>query len=215
MSTPTLIGVPAFRGAYTARFLQDGGHPEVLMPLLRCVWTHTFNTDTRAMLHSLLAEDWVRLALHRPPLPAGGRWAPGVGQPMLTSDPAARTGSLNEDLDGLLGWMYLVHVEHRTVTVYEATCHRRWLRHSVHHLNPVEDLFVTDPDLPDGGGTVCTVCGAVDEIEYHELPSMIGYGQDTCAACTRCGSSVTTDPMFGAHITRAPWPPAAAHGAPH
>jgi hypothetical protein len=37
---------------------------------------------------------------------------------------------------------------------------------------------------------------------------MAGYGHDTSTACTRCGSSVTTDPMFGAHVTRKPWPPA-------
>jgi hypothetical protein len=55
--------------------------------------------------------------------------------------------------------------------------------------------------------TVCGVCGAVDEIDYQELPSMAGYGLDTCTACRRCGSCVTTDPMFGAHVTRNPWPP--------
>ncbi len=211
MSTPTLIGVPAFGAAYIARFLRDGGHPGVVVPLLRRIWNHTFGTDTPAMLAGLLAEDWGRLAVDRPPFPMEGRWVPGVGQPMSTSQPTARTGGLNEELDGMLEWMYLVHVEHRTVTVYEATCHRQWLRHSVHYLDPVEDVFVTDPDLPDGG-TVCTVCGAVDEVEYHELPSMVGYGHDTCAACTRCGSSVATDPMFGAHITRTPWPPAPKPG---
>jgi hypothetical protein len=53
---------------------------------------------------------------------------------------------------------------------------------------------------------VCTVCGAVDEIEHQELPSMVGYDLDTCTSCQRCGSSVTTDPMLGAHVTRKPWP---------
>lgn len=93
--------------------------------------------------------------------------------------------------------------------MYEATCHDRWLRHSVHALNPIEELFVTEPD-PHGDTepamTVCTVCGAVDEIEHQELPSMVGYGLDTCTSCQRCGSSVTTDPMLGAHVTRKPWP---------
>ena len=45
------------------------------------------------------------------------------------------------------------------------------------------------------------------EIDEIELPSMAGYGDDTCTTCRRCGSSVSTDPMFGAHITRKPWPP--------
>ena len=34
----------------------------------------------------------------------------------------------------------------------------------------------------------------------------IGYDLDTSTACRRCGSSVSTDPMFGAHVTRKPWP---------
>jgi hypothetical protein len=55
--------------------------------------------------------------------------------------------------------------------------------------------------------TVCTVCGAVDEIDYQELPSMTGSDVDTSTGCTRCGSRVATDPMFGAHVTRMPWPP--------
>jgi hypothetical protein len=54
--------------------------------------------------------------------------------------------------------------------------------------------------------TVCTVCGAVDEIDYQELPFMTGSGMDTCTGCLRCGSSVTTDPTFGAHVTRKPRP---------
>jgi len=49
---------------------------------------------------------------------------------------------------------------------------------------------------------VCTACGALDEVEQHEMPSMLGYGVDTSTSCLRCGSSVTTDPMFGAHVTR-------------
>jgi hypothetical protein len=36
---------------------------------------------------------------------------------------------------------------------------------------------------------------------------MVGYGVDTATSCNRCGSSVTTDPMFGDHVTRKPWPP--------
>ena len=104
----------------------------------------------------------------------------------------------------------MIHPEQRIVVVYEATCHARWLRHSLHHLNPVEELFTVEPD-PDGTGepavTVCGVCGAVDETDSQELPSMVGSGRDTRTTCQRCGSTVTTDPMFGAHLTRTPWPP--------
>ena len=42
---------------------------------------------------------------------------------------------------------------------------------------------------------------------YLERKHVVGYGHDTCTACQRCGSSVATDPMFGAHFTRNPWPP--------
>lgn len=58
--------------------------------------------------------------------------------------------------------------------------------------------------------TVCTVCGAVDETACPEVPSMVGGGHDTCTICQRCGSSVTTDPLFGARVTRNPWPPGPA-----
>lgn len=55
--------------------------------------------------------------------------------------------------------------------------------------------------------TVCTVRGAIDELAHHKVPSTAGGGHDTCTICQRCGSSVTTDPMFDAHVTRNPWPP--------
>jgi len=134
---------------------------------------------------------------------AGSR--PRPPRPAPSKGAAPRRGQLTETVDGFLEWLYLLHPALRIVEVYEATCHTRWLRHSLHHLNPEEELFVIEPD-PRGGTvpdmTVCTACGAVDEVEYHELPSMVGYGVDTCTSCRRCGSSVATDPMFGAHVDR-------------
>ena len=59
---------------------------------------------------------------------------------------------------------------------------------------------------PDGEQR-CTVCHAVDEIDSGELPSMVGYGLDTWSRCRRCGSTETSDPMFGLHTRPAPWPP--------
>ncbi|WP_433229864.1 hypothetical protein ACQP2H_30225 [Micromonospora sp. CA-248260] len=208
MSTPTLIGVAALRGRYTARRLQFGEAPETLVPVLRRIWTDTFGRDTDAMGVALLAHDWWTLAVN----PKRRRWdrlppVPGLGYP--TEYGAVRQGSLREDLDGVVEWMYLLHLDQRRLVVYEATVHGRWLRHSAHHLDPVEELFVTEP-ADDGGGpemTVCTVCGAVDEIDHVEVPSMAGYGYDTVTSCTRCGSSIATDPMFGDHLVRKPWPP--------
>ena len=43
---------------------------------------------------------------------------------------------------------------------------------------------------------VDTVCGAVDEIDHVEVPSMAGYGYDTATSCIRCGSSVATAATF-------------------
>ncbi|MGC4864679.1 hypothetical protein ACLQ3B_04490 [Micromonospora sp. DT53] len=210
MSTPALIGVAALRGRYTARSIQLGEDPEVLVPLLRRIWTDTFGHDTDAMAAALLARNWWSLAVN----PKPRRWhrqppVAGLGYPTVTENNTNRQGSLREDLDGFDEWMYLLRPDQRLLVVYEATVHGRWLRHSVHHLDPIEDLFVTAPALADGGPemTVCTVCGAVDEIDHVEVPSMAGYGHDTATSCTRCGSSVATDPMFGAHITRKPWPP--------
>ncbi|MEU1968911.1 hypothetical protein ABZ541_14035 [Micromonospora sediminicola] len=209
MSTPTLIGVAAFRGRYTARLIQFGEKPEILVPLLRRIWTDTFGRDTDAMAAALLARDWWSLAIN----PKHRRWdrqppVPGLGYPIVTEDDTIRRGLLRENLDGALEWLYLLHLEQRRLVVYEATVHGRWLRHTAHHLDPVEDLFVTTPAL-DGGPemTVYTVCGAVDEIDHVEVPSMAGYGYDTATSCTRCGSSVATDPMFGDHLVRKPWPP--------
>ncbi|MBQ1050826.1 hypothetical protein KBX50_20420 [Micromonospora sp. C51] len=211
MSTPTLIGVAAFRGGYTARLIQFGEDPQVLVPLLRRIWTDTFGRDTDAMAAALLARDWWSLAVNPKPRP----WdqqppVPGLGHPTTGNGPV-RQGSLREPVDGFLEWLYLLHLDQRRLVVYEATVHGRWLRHSAHHLDPVEELFVTAPALDEGGPemTVCTVCGAVDEIDHVEVPSMAGYGYDTATSCTRCGSCVVSDPMFGDHLVRKPWPPPA------
>lgn len=59
---------------------------------------------------------------------------------------------------------------------------------------------------PDGQQR-CTVCHAVDEYDGGEVPSMVGYGEDTWSRCRRCGSTETSDPMFGAHQQPAAWPP--------
>ncbi|GIJ08430.1 hypothetical protein ACFFMR_29220 [Micromonospora andamanensis] len=212
MSAPALIGVAAFRGAYTARHVQLGEAPEVLVPLLRRIWTDTFDRDTDAMAAALLARPWLQLAVN----PKPRRWdqhppVPGVGYPTATGHDTLWRGSLRENVDGPVEWLYLLHLNHRRLVVYEATVHGRWLRHSAHHLDPVEDLFVTAPALDDSGSemTVCTVCGAADEIDHVEVPSLAGYGNDTITSCNRCGSLIATSPTLGDHLVRKPWPPPA------
>jgi hypothetical protein len=208
VSTPTLIGVTAPGGAYTARYLHWGDHPQVLVPMLRRIWSTTFATDTAAMTAAVLARDWSSLDADA----RRGRLVRetpirGVGYPAPSSEPTPRTGALGENVDGFLEWLYLVAVATDTVVVYEATRHDRWLRHSRHRLNPGGELF--EPYHPPADGALrCTVCGAVDETEHVEVASMLGYGRDTSTRCTRCGSVETTDPMFGAHTDRAGQPPA-------
>lgn len=208
MRTRALVGVAAPGGACTARHLHHGGDPDTLVPLLRRIW-RGLDSDSQRLATALLAEDWSHLSTDRQPS-GRDRVVPGVGDPSPGgAEPRPVRIRLTDRIDGYLEWLYVLDPDTDTVTVYEATVHHRWLRHSLHHLNPVEELFVIEAD-PTGGGepqmTVCTVCGAIDEIEYHELPSMVGYDLDTCTACLRCGSSVATDPMFGAHVTRKPWP---------
>jgi hypothetical protein len=208
MSDRTLIGVAAPRGACTVRYLHHGQHPDTLLPLLRHIW-RGLDSDSNRLAAALLAEDWSYLSTDRQP---SGRYkvVPGIGYPSPGGTrPQPTSLRLSDRIEGYIGWLYVLHPDTDIVVVYEATVHDQWLRHGLHHLDPVEEVFVTEPDphAEDGYAmTVCTVCGAVDEMQYHELPSMVGYGEDTCFVCIRCGSSVTTDPMFGAHVNRKPWP---------
>ncbi|MEV4481829.1 hypothetical protein [Micromonospora coxensis] len=66
----------------------------------------------------------------------------------------------------------------------------------------------------DGASIRCRVCGAVDHIASDEVPSMAGYGEDTCTRCTRCGSVEISDPIFGWRAKPASWPLPPAHGQP-
>ncbi|MDG4803649.1 hypothetical protein [Micromonospora sp. WMMD980] len=210
MSAPALIGETAYRGTYVARHIQLGEAPKVLVPLLRRIWTNTFDRDTPAMSVALLARPWVQLALN----PKPRRWdqhppVPGVGYPAATGHDALWRGSLRESVDGPLEWLYLLDLDQRRLVAYQTTVHGRWLRHSAHHLDPAEDLFVTEPALNDSGPdvTVCTVCGATDDIDHVEVPSMAGYGYDITTSCNRCGSLIATNPFFGDRLIRKPWPP--------
>ncbi|MEH0985879.1 hypothetical protein [Micromonospora sp. CPCC 205556] len=67
-----------------------------------------------------------------------------------------------------------------------------------------EPIFATCGE--DGASLRCRVCGAVDEIVHDEAPSMAGYGVDSYARCTRCGSVECSDPVFGWRASPAQWP---------
>ncbi len=53
----------------------------------------------------------------------------------------------------------------------------------------------------------CLTCGALDGVEYQEMPSMAGTGTDTCTRCHRCSAAETTDPVFGRRAHPVTWPP--------
>jgi hypothetical protein len=101
--TPTLIGVTAPGGAYTARYLHWGDHPDALVPMLRRIWATTFSADTAAMTPALVARDWSSLQIdaRRRRLV---RETPvrGVGYPAPSSEPTPRRGPLGENVDGFL-----------------------------------------------------------------------------------------------------------------
>lgn len=201
MGYPALIGATAPDGGFIVRYLHWSDHPDRLVPKLRQIWSDTFHTDTDAMVTALLAQDWSSLSpdagstVTAPPLTIAGVGAGSAG----SSRPHPYTGRITTARCGDMEWLYLIDIDTDTITVYAGTLYGQWLRHSVHHLAPAEDLFT--PAGPDGQLS-CTVCGAVDEIAYQEMPSMVGYGRDTSTRCTRCGSTVTTDPEFGALTTR-------------
>ncbi|GAA3302466.1 hypothetical protein Dvina_51560 [Dactylosporangium vinaceum] len=66
---------------------------------------------------------------------------------------------------------------------------------------------VFEPYGADGTGLRCGMCGAVGEVDFWEMPSMVGYGLDTAITCTVCGSWDGSDPMFGQRAHPKPWPP--------
>ena len=137
MGHPALIGATAPDGGYTARYLHWSDHPDRLIPVLRQIWTDTFGTATTGMVEALLARDWSSLSAKPSssvfPLlvVAGvGHESPGGTRPRPYRGRIATADS------GDMEWLYLIDTGTDTITVYEATYHQRWLRHSVHQLQP-------------------------------------------------------------------------------
>jgi hypothetical protein len=147
MGAPALIGATAPGDTYTARYLHWSDHPDRLVPVLRQIWTDTFDTDTTRMVAALLARDWSSLSAEPsssvfPPLvvPGVGKESPGGTRPSPYRGRIATVDS------GDMEWLYLIDTGTDTITVYEATSHDRWLRHSVHHLTPTIHEQVVDQD---------------------------------------------------------------------
>jgi len=138
MSTRALIGRTEPGGRYAARWLHWGDSPDRLIPLLRRIWTGTFDSHEPHLIEALLAHDWSELSAeardgHRP----GTRAVPGIGY--TTDQPGDHPlwqGAVTDPVEQQLEWLYLIDGFHRRVHVYEATVHDRWLLNSSHHLDP-------------------------------------------------------------------------------
>lgn len=150
MGYPALIGATAPGGTYTARYLHWSHHPDRLIPVLRQIWSDTFDTDTTGMVTALLARDWSSLAVQpSTTFPALG--VPGVGQESPGgTHPDSYVETIATANSGDMQWLYLLDTGTDTITVYEATCHSRWLLHSVHHLAPAIQEQVTDDHTAGG-----------------------------------------------------------------
>jgi hypothetical protein len=144
---PALIGATAPDGGYTARYLHWSDHPDRLIPVLRQIWTDTFDYDTARMVEALLARDWSSLSAQPRSSVFPALVVPGVGQesPGGTSSRPYR-GQVSTVDSGDMEWLYLIDCDTDTIAVYEATCHHRWLRHSVHSLALARQEHVVDPD---------------------------------------------------------------------
>lgn len=138
MGTRTLIGRTEPDGHYTARWLHWGDSPDRLIPVLRKIWSTTFDSYEPHLIETLLAHDWSELSAealdgHQP----GLRAVPGVGYTAnRPGDHPLWQASVTDDVDLTVEWLYLIDGLHSQVHVYEATIHHTWLRHSSHHLDP-------------------------------------------------------------------------------
>jgi hypothetical protein len=146
MGNRSYIGVPAPGGGVTARYLHHGDAPERLIPTLRAIWAG-FGGDGHRMTAALLAEDWSYLTADPEPTSPYTMVA-GVGCPSPGGTrPRPARIRLTADIGAAIGWLYVIDADTAVVTVYEATVHDRWLRHSEHCLQPSHDD--TAPDRPD------------------------------------------------------------------
>jgi hypothetical protein len=127
------IGIPQDGSVIAARYLHWADEPASLMPTLREIWTG-LQYDSDRLAAALLAEDWSYLSAEQAQT---GPYTivPGVGCPSPggTRPQPARIW-LTDVVGATLGWLYVVDPATELVTVYEATVHDRWLRHSTHEL---------------------------------------------------------------------------------
>jgi hypothetical protein len=146
LSEPALVGVITADGTFTARYLHWAGNSTDTVAALRAIWTDHFGRDTTATVSALLSHDWYSLCpacKHR--RPPATTTVTGVGHALVEAQPPVRGNVATAARHGYTEWMYLIDAEARTIRVYEATVHDRWLPHSLHPLDAATAL------APPGG----------------------------------------------------------------
>ena len=138
MSEPALVGVITADGTFRARYLHWAGTPTDTVAALRTIWADHFGRDTTALTVALLGHDWDRLcpACQHRRTKATPVTVTGVGHALAAAQPLVQGRIATAERHGYTEWMYLIDDEARTVRVYEATVHDRWLPHSLHPLDP-------------------------------------------------------------------------------
>lgn len=141
MAHRTIIGRAGPDGRYTARWLQRGGHPDLLMTTLRRIWRDTFRYGSHQFAAALLEHDWSSLSANRDQDPRPGtHTVAGVGLAYERSGASPpRDGHIAEGDVAGGEWLYLIDADRDQVLVYEATVHGTWLRHSCHRFDPQPD----------------------------------------------------------------------------
>lgn len=137
LSEPALVGLINADGTFTARYLHWAGTPTDTVAALRTIWADQFGRETAALMVALLDRDWDRLCpacRHRQTkaIPVA---VTGVGHALAAAQPPVQGSIATAERHGYTEWMYLIDDEARTVRVYEATVHDRWLLHSEHPLS--------------------------------------------------------------------------------
>ncbi|WP_328463584.1 hypothetical protein OHA21_38325 [Actinoplanes sp. NBC_00393] len=182
MGDRSYIGVTA-PGGVTARYLHHGDAPERLIPTLRAIWA-SFDRDSHRMTAALLAEDWSYLTADPQPTSPYTLVA-GVGCPSPGGTrPRPARIRLNAAIGAAIGWLYVIDPDTAVVTVYEATVHDRWLRHSEHQLHPSE---TTTSSAPAAGN-----CHNGDEDFYWQADGGDMTGRQLLAWLQRLGEADAT-----------------------
>ncbi len=135
METSSLIGVLGPDGhTFQARYCHNDGYPTQLVPALATALHDHHDGNLARLAQDILRYDWSRIAvdeanaeladpsLRRPTLPVQVQPYAGVGYHYTDSAPTPCTGALTEQVEGRIGWLYLLSADH--LRVFRVADHR-------------------------------------------------------------------------------------------